>query len=727
MLPAPDVAFPILSILIFVGLIVATLNTRPLRGRLANLLLAWFSSLIVWNISLAWSPDRRPILAQYVTAASSVAIGVLFWVLVQHDQERLLNLRRWIAARIAVVVALAVLVVLGDVFGLDERSPLKAWLWQAIATVVWAIFATGGIVSIARLAGGLKNKLFIYGLIAFLSLGTGIWGVLSTWPPLEVSSPLWATLGGIATIIIVTSVYAIEARSLFRNTLVYVLVTLLTGVILVASLYILQQAFSGAALGLGVIIASGAVGVIYTLMHRVVSSTVDRLLFGEAVDLPYYLHSFNKRVTDILDPMQLYEAMMSIVGDTLGVQRGVLLVGDSEGHLDNIAFQVVGGSELASIKPIKLRAFSPLMDDLRRKGLCVTQEALNRDPRYAVVLEQEREWLGSLGMRLFVPIRSHSQLIGILALGDKARGGAYRANEIEFLSELADRSGFPLQNAHLFSEMRTLNMVLKRLYTDLGVVNRRLQEADRLKSAFIGVVTHELRSPLAGVDFSLQLLQRQIGDHLDPEQAETVRDIVKSVDQLKTMIDKLVNFAAFFSKQGELHKTQIDLEQVVRQVVEPLEKIAQMRQVNLEVQLSEALPPVWADGERISEAVHHLVHNAIKFTPAGGQVTVSCAADENLISLRVVDTGIGVSVEKLKTIWDGFSQSADSLRRGVEGLGLGLALVKYIVTAHGGEVWAFSRVGEGSTFGFRLPLAKPPSPDDEEFALVWDGQESWGQ
>ncbi|MBN1933682.1 MAG: GAF domain-containing protein [Anaerolineae bacterium] len=727
MLPTLDVAFPSLSILVCIGLIVAVLGTRQLRGRLVQLLLAWFFSLIVWNVSLSWSPDRRPLFAQYATVASSVAIGVLFWALIQHGQGRLPNLWHWIATRVALAMALSVLVVLGDVFGVDDRSPLETWVWQGFATAIWATFAVSGIVSVAQQADRLESRLFVYGLIAFVFLGIGVFGVLSTWSPLGVSAPLWATLGIVATTVVVLNVHAVEARSIFRSLFIYVLVTLLTGLILVASLYILRQAFSGAALGLGVIIASGTVGMIYALMHRVASLVIDRLLFGEAADLPYHLHNFNKRATDILDPVQLSETMMLIAGEAFGVQRGVLLVGDSEGHLDNIAFQVVGNSELASIEPIRFRAFSPLMDDLRRKGVSVTQEALDKDPRYAIVREQEREWLKSLGMRLFVPIRSRGQLIGILALGDKARGSVYRANEVEFLSELAERSGFPLQNARLFSEMRTLNTVLNRLYTDLDVVNRRLQEMDKLKSAFIGVVTHELRSPLAGVDFSLQLLQRQVSDRLDPEQAETVRDIVKGVDQLKAMIDKLVNFAAFLSKQGELRKTQVDLGQIVQEVVDPLIKIAQMRQINLQVQLAEVLPPVWADRERIAEAVHHLVHNAIKFTPAQGQVTVSCAADENLINLRIVDTGVGVSADKLKTIWDGFSQAADSLRRGVEGLGLGLALVKYIVTAHGGEVWAFSRVGEGSTFGFRIPLGKPPELGSEEFSLVSDGKASWGQ
>ncbi len=726
MLPTPDLAFPIFSILVCIGLIVATLNLRQLHGRLSQLLLGWFLALIVWNISLAWSPEQRPLFAQWLTVITTVAIGVLFWAAIQYGQK-LPNLRHWIFSRIALTVGLTLLMALGSLLGLGAHSPLKIWFWQVLATIIWAVFAVSGMVTVAQVAGSPQDRLFVYGLTALASLSLGMIGILTIWHPLEISSPLWTTLGVVMTILFVLNAHSVEVRSLLRHLLIYVTVTLLTGLILVSSLYILQQAFTGAALGLGVIIAAGTVGVIYTLTHRLVSSAVDRLLFGKQVDLNRHLQNFNKRAADILDPIQLAETMMLIVGESLGVQKGALLIGDSEGHLDNITFQIVGNPELAAIKPITFRAFSPLMDDLRRKGISVTRNMLDRDPRYAVVREEEREWLKALGMHIFVPIRSRGQLIGILALGEKAHGGFYRDDEIEFLTELADRSGFPLQNARLFSEMRTLNSVLNRLYTDLDTVNRRLQEMDKLKSAFIGVVTHELRSPLAGVDFSLQLLQRQIGERLDPDQATTLQDIVKGFEQLKVMIDKLVNFAAFLSKQGELRKTRVDLGEVIRETVKPLAIIAQMHQIDLQVRLEENLPLVWVDRERIAEAIHHLVHNALKFTPPQGQVTVSCAADENLVSLRVTDTGVGVSPEKLQTIWDGFSQSADSLRRGVEGLGLGLALVKYIVTAHGGEVWAFSRVGEGSTFGFRIPLGKPTELADEAFPFVSDEKASWGQ
>jgi len=128
--------------------------------------------------------------------------------------------------------------------------------------------------------------------------------------------------------------------------------------------------------------------------------------------------------------------------------------------------------------------------------------------------------------------------------------------------------------------------------------------------------------------------------------------------------------------------------------------------VTLTLQVADALPVVYGDRERLFEAIYHLLHNAIKFNRPGGSATLSChAAPEGLV-VQVTDTGVGIPPEKLPDLWKEFTQLADPLRRGVEGLGLGLPLVQYVVKAHGGQVWARSQPGQGSAFGFNLPVAE---------------------
>jgi signal transduction histidine kinase len=120
--------------------------------------------------------------------------------------------------------------------------------------------------------------------------------------------------------------------------------------------------------------------------------------------------------------------------------------------------------------------------------------------------------------------------------------------------------------------------------------------------------------------------------------------------------------------------------------------------------VSEAALELRGDKDRLGDAVYHLVHNAIKFTETGGEVWVRCRSADHSIRFEVQDTGVGVPEDKLPTLWEDFTQMADPLRRGVEGLGLGLALVKYVVNAHdGGDVFAQGEEGVGSTFGFEIP------------------------
>ncbi|HRV96810.1 MAG TPA: ATP-binding protein, partial [Anaerolineae bacterium] len=135
-----------------------------------------------------------------------------------------------------------------------------------------------------------------------------------------------------------------------------------------------------------------------------------------------------------------------------------------------------------------------------------------------------------------------------------------------------------------------------------------------------------------------------------------------------------------------------------------LARLVEARHIDLTYDFAADLPQVYIDQQRISEAIHHLVHNAIKFNKIGGSVKISGYATPSKVVLEVKDTGEGISHEMLGTIWSAFNQTADAVQRGLEGLGLGLALVKAAVEAHGGQVTVISKVGQGSTFGFWLPL-----------------------
>lgn len=250
---------------------------------------------------------------------------------------------------------------------------------------------------------------------------------------------------------------------------------------------------------------------------------------------------------------------------------------------------------------------------------------------------------------------------------------------------------------------RTQNELI-HAYAALEESNQRLQELDKLKSDFINVITHEFRSPFVNISFSLELLERYGQEEIPPDLLAQLAELRKSIQTARKMVDNLVNFAQFLSKQGEMQQTTLDFTQLVEDSVLPLRGLAQSNGVTLEMELGGKRPLVLADPAHIADAIYHLVHNAIRFSPEGGSVWVRVEQQETAVSLTVQDTGAGIPSDKLSTLWDSFSQLTDPFLRGVEGLDLGLSLVRYIVKAHNGELFAESQVGQGSTFGFAIPL-----------------------
>jgi two-component system sensor histidine kinase/response regulator len=252
--------------------------------------------------------------------------------------------------------------------------------------------------------------------------------------------------------------------------------------------------------------------------------------------------------------------------------------------------------------------------------------------------------------------------------------------------------------------MQALYLKLRQANTQLQEVNTQLDEANKLKSNFLGQISHELRSPFVSIDFALQTFTRYGVDGLLAEQRELLEQLTKGFKDARQMIDHLVAYAGLLSKQGKLDLQVVDMALLIDETVTVLSPMAHSRGLKLTVQTGKNLILPAADRERISEAIWHLLHNAIKFTKRGGQITVEATNQDNGLMTQIRDTGIGISTEQQSRLWEAFTQVADPLQRGVEGLGLGLALVRYVAVAHGGKITLQSELGVGSLFSLWLPI-----------------------
>ncbi len=235
-----------------------------------------------------------------------------------------------------------------------------------------------------------------------------------------------------------------------------------------------------------------------------------------------------------------------------------------------------------------------------------------------------------------------------------------------------------------------------------------LREADRRKDAFLAVLSHELRNPLAPIRNALFLLRRPDGG---PEQASrSVAVIERQVSQLTRLVEDLLDVSRISRGKVQLQRTRLDLVELVRRTVDDYRGGAAAAGLELTVDLPDA--PLWVDGDmtRLAQVIGNLLSNALKFTPAGGEVHVSAAREGGATALlRVRDTGVGIDASMRSRLFEAFAQADSTLDRSRGGLGLGLTLVRGFVGLHGGTVEARSEGADtGAELVVRLPLEVAP-------------------
>lgn len=231
-----------------------------------------------------------------------------------------------------------------------------------------------------------------------------------------------------------------------------------------------------------------------------------------------------------------------------------------------------------------------------------------------------------------------------------------------------------------------------------------LNELNQLKSNFISNVSHELRTPLAHIQGYSQLLRDALGP-LNPDQQQAVQVIGQAAGRLSGLIENLLSYATTAQGKMVINPTAFSLAELTDEILErPAMHVTRLR-LQLHSHVPSDLPLALADKDKIRWVIEELLDNAIKFTPDGGEVALSVEHLPNMLRISVKDTGVGIASERLEELFAPFHQLDGSTTRRHGGTGLGLALVKDIVRAHGDQVHVESEAGQGSVFSFQIPIA----------------------
>jgi PAS domain S-box-containing protein len=263
------------------------------------------------------------------------------------------------------------------------------------------------------------------------------------------------------------------------------------------------------------------------------------------------------------------------------------------------------------------------------------------------------------------------------------------------------------------TERKRMYDALQESRAELEAKAQQLLSADRLKDEFLATLAHELRNPLAPIRTGVELLASD-----DPVSGQIIEVIRRQLAHMVRLIDDLLDVSRITRGKLELKRERVSLAQIIEAAVEASQPLIRRGGQTLRIALPERPIHLDADLTRLAQVIGNLLNNASKYTPSAGTIELSTELQDDQVVIRVRDDGIGIAPDQLDHVFQMFSQVNRTLDRSQGGLGIGLALVRQLVSMHGGSVRALSDgAGAGSVFELRLPVSPAPSDDERAHAV----------
>jgi PAS domain S-box-containing protein len=381
-----------------------------------------------------------------------------------------------------------------------------------------------------------------------------------------------------------------------------------------------------------------------------------------------------RSITDLTVPSRADICVVNLIAEGGSVERVAVA------HADPAHAQIAHELRLHTVG----KEPDPVIQEVIRQGEAV------------LIREVTDEWLAKLtgGSRhldlltqvgvhsmILTPMRGRDRVIGVLSLGAARPRRRFGYYEFALAKGVSGRAALALDNARLFQQSR---------------------EATRLRDEVLRVVAHDLRNPLNTIALSSDLLNEQLPRERQTDWAKTLGIISRSVTYADRLIEDLLDVARMQVGKLSLEPQPTDARALLSEAIEQQKPMAAQRDIQLRTEVSEPLRAISGDRHRLLQVLSNLISNAIKFSPNGSTVSIHACHEADAFRVSIRDQGRGLTEKELPHLFDPFWQA----RKGMGGAGLGLAIAKGIVEAHGGQISVKSSPGAGSTFIFTLPLAK---------------------
>ena len=306
-----------------------------------------------------------------------------------------------------------------------------------------------------------------------------------------------------------------------------------------------------------------------------------------------------------------------------------------------------------------------------------------------------------------VPLKAQGTVLGSLTV-NRSQEHALTHDDLQVMVTVANQVAIALDNADAYHQIEALNAGLESRIQErtssLQAANEKLRELDELKSAFVSIVSHELRTPLTAVKGLVENMLDGFTGDLRERQLFYLTRVKHNVERLTRMLNDLLDLSRIEAGRMELRLTEVSLPELITEALDNLRPQAEEKSIILETTAPSELAPVRGDRDKILQILTNLVHNAIKFTPSSGHVSISLTPlDGQEIQVCVADTGCGIASDEVSNVFDRFYRSYSGPTE-ARGAGLGLAITKSLVDLHQGRIRVESTLGSGSRFYFTLPV-----------------------
>ncbi|GJL56295.1 MAG: hypothetical protein NPIRA02_34270 [Nitrospirales bacterium] len=422
------------------------------------------------------------------------------------------------------------------------------------------------------------------------------------------------------------------------------------------------------------------------------------------------LNQTGAAIASNLDVDRLLATVLNLLADNLGFARMVLIFYKPEEHL-GIVSQITGVPEEmeSAVKGLKI----PIHDDgsmsaelvFRGKPILVKDIETVADRLYPPVLKACREI--DVTSFMVAPLKSQDRILGYL--GADRSDGPCTQEDLDVLMTIANHVSVAIDNARAYQALEQFNQTLEERVQErteaLQQANERLREHDRLKSMFVSIASHELRTPMTSMKGLVDNMLDGLTGTLNERQSFYLSRVKRNLERLTRMSNDLLDLSKIDAGVMQLSCAPISMEELAHEVVEVMQPAA--RQISLSVGFDHTmpLPLILGDRDKLDQVLTNLINNAMKFSEPGTDVQVDGRIrDDHMVEVCVKDSGCGIPSNEVPHIFERFYRG-ESVVVEARGSGLGLAISKSLVELHGGKIWVQSEVGCGSQFFFTVPVA----------------------